>query len=331
MAKKLRWGILGTAMIATGSVIPGIRNSETGEVVGIASRSLEKARNVANQFGIPKAYGSYDELLADSDIDAVYIPLPNHLHMEWTIRAASAGKHVLCEKPAALDADEAQRMVDACKEAGVVFAEAFMYRHHPRYAKMKDIIRSGEIGEVRAIRGVFTYNMEHDRTNIRARKKYGGGGIYDVGVYPITAARMILETEPAAVTTVVQFSPDWDDCDMMTSGLLEFPGSIGLAFECGMWGAPRDTLEIVGATGRIYVPVAFRNDLNHQNFFVITADGMREEHVAPLDTYTLQADNMANAIWGKAPLLYPPEDAIRNMRIVDACYLSGRERKRVTL
>jgi predicted dehydrogenase len=168
MTQKLRWGIMGCAQIATGSVMPAIQESETGVIHAIASRGLTKSSAVAAEFGIEKAYGSYEELLADPDVDAVYIPLPNHLHCEWVIRAAEAGKHVLCEKPVALNSREAEAMVAACRKAGVLLAEAYMYRHHPRIAELQEIIASGEIGELRSIRGTFTYNDATDTSNIRS-------------------------------------------------------------------------------------------------------------------------------------------------------------------
>jgi xylose dehydrogenase (NAD/NADP) len=328
MNRKLRWGVMSTALIATGSVIPGIRASETGEVAAIASRELEKARTKADELGIAKAYGSYEELLGDPDIDAIYIPLPNHLHMEWTIRAAEAGKHVLCEKPLAMNTEEVERMVEACANAGVLLSEAFMYRHHPRYEAIKQLIRSGEIGEVRSILGNFTYNNADDKGNIRYRRDMGGGAIYDVGCYPINAARLILGAEPEAVTVHAQLSPAYDNVDMMAAGLIEFPGKISLTFDCGMWAFFRNSLEIVGSHGRIVVPDAFKGE---QRYFVETSEGRREVNPPDCDTYALQADDMAYAVWGERQLRFTPEDSIRNMRVIDACMKSANERIRVTL
>lgn len=172
---KLRWGIAGCAGIAVKSVIPGIQQSQTSMVSAIASRDIGKAEATAQQLGIAKACGSYEELLADANIDVVYIPLPNHLHCEWTIRAAEAGKHVLCEKPIALDAQEARKMIKACADAGVLLVEAFMYRHHPRYDRIKEIIRSGEIGDIRGIHGAFTFNEAASLENVRFKRSMGGG------------------------------------------------------------------------------------------------------------------------------------------------------------
>lgn len=328
MSQKLRWGIMGCAGIAKGSVIPGIQQSATGEVTAIASRDESKAKETAEKMNIPKAYGSYEALLADNSIDAVYIPLPNHLHMEWTIRAAEAGKHVLCEKPIALNAQEAGKMVDVCDKAGVKLAEAFMYRYHPRYDRIKDIIKSGEIGDIRGIHGTFTFNNAGDRNNVRYKQFMGGGSIYDVGCYPLSAARLILGTEPEAATVQAFLSPEHDYVDMMASGLVEFPGNVGLTFDCAMWAAFRNTLEILGTDGRIEIPEAF---LGKPNFFVITKEGRREEEQPQLNPYSLQADEFADSIMNNKPLRFQPTDAVNNMRVIDACLKSARERIRVTL
>jgi len=326
--RKLRWGILGTANIAERAVIPGIRGSETGEVVAVASRSEDKAKEMADRLGIPKWHGSYEAMLADADIDAVYIPLPNHLHMEWTIKAAEAGKHVLCEKPIALNAEEAQRMVDACEKAGVVLAEAFMYRHHPRYDQIKDLIASGEIGDLRGIHATFTFCNPNDKGNVRFKKAWGGGSIYDVGVYPISAARLILGMEPEAATCRALFSPEHDDVDMMASGLIEFPNDVALTFDCGMWADFRNTVEILGTKGRIEIPFAFVRDPN----YIVYANGERREVEVPdLNTYSLQADNFAAAAFGTGAQKFEPSDAVLNMKVVDACLTSARERRRVEI
>jgi xylose dehydrogenase (NAD/NADP) len=329
--RKLRWGILGCAGIAVRAVMPAIRQSETGEIAAVASRELEKAQSVADQFNISKAYDSYEALLQDRDIDAVYIPLPNHLHREWTIRAAEAGKHILCEKPLALTAAEAEEMAEACAKAGVRLAEAFMYRHHPRMDRMMEIVRSREIGEIRAIRGAFTFNNAGDRKNIRYRNEWGGGSLYDVGCYPLSAARLILGTEPEAVTVHALFSPEHDHVDMMASGLAEFPGGIGLTFDCGMWADFRQTLEIVGSDGRIVIPHAFLTGEDNAGFTVSGRDGERSEQAEGLNSYQLQIDDFARTVWDQQPQRFPPDDAIRNMRLLDACLRSAKERTRVSI
>ena len=328
---KLRWGILGCSSIAIRSAIPGILQSDTGVVTAIASRDLIKAQKTAETCGIQTAYGSYEELLADSQIDAVYIPLPNHLHKEWTIRAAEAGKHVLCEKPCALDAAEAEAMIKACTTAGVQFAEAFMYRHHPRYDRIKAIIKSGEIGEIRGIHSAFTFNNASDHKNVRYHRFMGGGSLYDIGCYPISAARYLLDEEPQAATVHAFFSPEHGDVDMMASGLLEFSGGVALTFDCSMWADFRNPLEVLGTIGRIEVPSAFVTSESTGNFFVITAEGRREEEVLHLNQYSLQADDLAYAAWGQKPLRFETKDAQLNMIVLDACLQSARERIRVII
>ncbi|UJF31908.1 Gfo/Idh/MocA family protein [Paenibacillus hexagrammi] len=329
---KLRWGILGCANIAIRACIPGIQNSETGVVTAIASRNLQKSKETAESLNIPTAYGTYEELLADPNVDAIYIPLPNHLHKEWTIRAAEAGKHVLCEKPASLTAAETEEMVAACEKAGVLFAEAFMYRHHPRYARVKEIIASGEIGEIRGIHAAFTFNNPDDAANVRFVKEMGGGSLYDVGCYPISAARMILGEEPEAVTTHAFFSPQHDNVDMMMSGLVEFSGGVALTFDCGMWADFRNTVEVLGTRGRIEIPSAFITPTEESgSFYVIGADGRREEQVPYLNQYALQADDIAYAAWGKKPMRFEPADAVKNMKVIDACLKSAEERSRIVL
>ncbi|MEK3883549.1 Gfo/Idh/MocA family oxidoreductase [Paenibacillus sp. PL2-23] len=329
---KLQWGIIGYAKIAKRSVIPGIQGSLYNEVAAIASRNLDKAKEAAEAHGIAKAYGSYEELLADEAIDAVYIPLPNHMHKEWAIRAAEAGKHVLCEKPIALNAEEAAEMKEACEKAGVQLLEAFMYRCHPRYETIREVIQSGEIGQLRGIRSAFTFNNAGDAANVRYRKEWGGGSLYDVGCYPINAARLLMGQEPEAVTVQAHFSPEHDDVDMMASGLLEFEGGVSLTFDCGMWAAFRNPLEVLGTEGVIEVPSAFVTpEPGSGNFFVQTKEGRREVEVPHVNAYTLQAEQMRRAILGEEALPYGPQDAIANMKVIDACLKSARERTRVQL
>ncbi|NHN30672.1 Gfo/Idh/MocA family protein [Paenibacillus agricola] len=329
---KLRWGILGCAGIAKRAVIPGIQQSETGVVAAIASRNEENAKKTAEALHIPTAYGSYEALLNDDSIDAIYIPLPNHLHKEWTIKAAEAGKHVLCEKPIALDAEEAAEMVAACAKAGVKLAEAFMHRQHPRYVRIKEIIKSGEIGEIRGMHGAFTFNSSSNLGNVRFDKAMGGGSIYDVGVYPISTARMILGQEPEAATVHAFFSPEHDDVDMMASGILEFSGGVALTFDCGMWAANRNTLEILGTEGRIEVPSAYVTKQNAEDHFFVTVKGERREVEVPYrNQYALQADDFGRSVLEGKALKFEPSDAVLNMRVVDACLKSARDRARVVI
>lgn len=331
-SKKLKWGIMGCAGIAKRAVIPGLQLSGLNEVAAIASRDLDNAKRTAEELNIPTAYGSYEELLADDSIDVIYIPLPNHLHREWTIRAAEAGKHILCEKPLALNEKEAAEMAEACAKAGVLLSEAFMYRYHPRYEMIKDIIASGQIGEVRAIRSAFTFNNAGDKKNVRYRKDWGGGSIYDVGCYPINAARLLLGQEPKAVTVQALFSQEHDDVDMMASGLIEFDNSVSLSFDCGMWAAFRNPLEVLGSEGIIEVPSAYVTPNPGSGNFFVTAKGERKEiEVAHVNAYTEQADHLARAIAGNAAMRFDAMDAIANMRVIDACLESARMHSRITI
>ncbi len=330
--RKLCWGILGSASIAVRSVIPGIQQSSLNEVTALASRTLEKAEQTATELGIPKPYGSYEELLADESIDAVYIPLPNHLHYEWTLRAAEAGKHILCEKPLALNAEQAEEMAAAASKAGVHLAEAFMYRHHPRYVQIRDIIASGEIGDIRGIHSTFTFNSSGSDSNVRFHKDWGGGSLYDIGCYSISAARMILGKEPTAATVIAMFSPKHGDVDMMASGLLEFDDHIGVTFDSGMWAAFRNTLEVLGTEGTIEVPSAYVSPGDERsNFFVNVGDQRREVQVASLNQYSAQADDFARTVLNGDKALYGAEDAVLNMRVLEACLKSAQERQRITL
>jgi len=328
MSSKLRWGILGCAGIATGAVMPGIQLSERGVITAIASRDLVKSQAVAERFGVQAAYGSYEELLADDNVDAVYIPLPNHLHCEWTVRAAEAGKHVLCEKPIALNAEEAERMVQACRKAGVLLAEAFMYRHTSQLAQIRDIAQSGEIGELRVIRSSFSFNNSADSNNIRYRKEWGGGSVYDVGCYPLTAARFITGQQPLAVTAHAFLSPAHNHVDMMASGLVEFEQGMSLLFDCGMWAYDRQGLDILGTEGKIEVPSPF---LSKEPFNVTVRGERRAVTSDDANAYALQADQFAKAVAGEEPQLFEPEDAVINMRIIDACMTSIHEKRRVEL
>lgn len=330
MTQKLRWGIMGCAQIATGSVMPAIQESETGVIQAVASRGLDKSSAVAKEFGVPQAYGSYEELLTDPNVDAVYIPLPNHLHREWAIRAAEAGKHVLCEKPIALNSREAAEMVEACRKAGVHLAEAYMYRHHPRIAEVRQIIASGEIGELRSIRGTFTYNDAEDTSNIRFKSAWGGGSLYDVGCYPLTAARLLFGSEPEAVTVQAIFSPEHDHVDMMASGLVEFPGGVSLIFDCGMWAYNRQLLEVLGTEGRIEIPMPFNARFDDAEFFVYAAGEVRRARATGANPYVRQADNFAAAVFGAEPAV-AADDPVQNMLLLETCLASARQRERISL
>jgi D-xylose 1-dehydrogenase (NADP+, D-xylono-1,5-lactone-forming) len=327
---RLRWGVLGTGGI-TSTVVPAIARSEHCRVDAIASRSLDRARKRARRLGVPNAYGSYGDLLDDPAIDVVYIPLPNFLHREWVLAAVAAGKHVLCEKPMAITADEAQEMVDAADAAGVVLAEAFMYGHHPRYDLLHAVVRSGEIGEVRSITGTFTFDAtdEPDLTVFAGHP--GSGAVYDVGCYPLHAARTLLRAEPVAVTAHAQVSPVHGGADMLTCALVEFPDGVSLLLQCGMWAADEDTLRISGSRGRIEMPSAFFAAPGAEGFTVQVGDERRDVEVPRADHYTLQADRLARAVLFGEPLRYPPGDPVRGAAALEACARSLRTRSRVSV
>ncbi len=328
--RPVRWGVLGTAGI-TETVVPAMSLSEHTEVVAIASRTSDRAEAAARSLAIPKAYASYAELLADPDIEAVYIPLPNFLHLEWVLAAAAAGKHILCEKPMAITATDAQLMVDAARAANVVLVEAFMYGNHPRYDRLHDIVHSGEIGEVRSISGTFTFNAS-DEVDLTAFAGHpGGGALYDVGCYVMHAARQLLGTEPVAVTANAQVSTDHGGIDMMTSALVEFPGDISLLLKCGMWAADEDTLSIHGSVGRIEVPSAFFGVPGKAGFSVMVDDTIRYESVPPVDHYTLQADTVSRAVQSGSPLRYDRQDPVRGAAALEACVQSFQTHERVEI
>lgn len=246
------------------------------------------------------------------------------------IRAAGAGKHVLCEKPIALNSREAAEMVEACRKAGVHLAEAYMYRHHPRIAELQEIIASGGIGELRSIRGTFTYNDAEDTTNIRFKSAWGGGSLYDIGCYPLTAARLLFGAEPEAVTVQAMFSPEHDNVDMMASGLVEFPGGRGLIFDCGMWAYNRQLLEVLGTEGRIEVPMPFNARFDDAEFFVYGSGEPRRVEAFGANPYVQQADHFATAVFTGKPWI-AAEDPVLNMRLIESCLESARRRERISM
>ena len=324
----LRWGVLGTAGI-NHVVVPAIAAAGGCEVVAIASRTPERARREADALGIPHAHGSYEELLADPEVDAIYLSLPNFLHRDWVLAAVAAGKHVLCEKPMAITAADAQQMIDAARTAGVLLAEAFMYEHHPRYDLLHAIVRAGEIGEVRGIVGTFTFDAS-DETDLTAFAGHAGSGaVYDVGCYVVHAARRLLGTEPLAVTASAQVSVPHGDIDMMTSALVEFPGGVSLLMQCGMWTADEDSLRILGSSGRIDVPSAFFCADGHDGVVVHTGAGVRMEAAPDATHYALQAERFAAAVLHGSPLRYPDDDPVLGAAVLEALTRSWQNHERV--
>ena len=241
--KKIRWGVISSAKIGTEKVIPAMQQSETGEIMALASRNEETSKRVCENLGIPKAYGSYEELLADPEIDAIYNPLPNHLHVPWTIKAAKSGKHVLCEKPIALNADEASQLLEVQKDTGVLIVEAFMVRDNPQWHWVQEQVKCGEIGELRAIQSAFSY-MNRDPQNIRNMPDIGGGGIYDIGCYPVFISRMVFGEEPLEVSALIEKDPDFQT-DRLASGMMKFPSGQS-SFICSTQLVPYQRVQIFG-------------------------------------------------------------------------------------
>ncbi|WP_226086075.1 Gfo/Idh/MocA family protein [Mesobacillus sp. S13] len=328
--KKIKWGILSNANIAQTQVIPAIQRSALSEVEAIASSS-GKAAEVAAKLNIPRVYDTYEELLQDPKIDAVYIPLPNSLHHKWVLEAAKDGKHILCEKPAALTAQEMIEMERYCKEQHVLFMEAFMYQFHPQHVRVKEIIASGEIGEVKLMRSSFSYYMEDRETNIRMDKSLGGGSIYDVGSYCIHSMRNILGAEPVKVKAHGKLDPE-TGVDVSAVAYLEFERGIQGVFDCSFEASFRQEYEIVGTRGRIQVPRAFRPDVNGGNGLVtVETNGQQRTEKVEGDIYLLEVDHLSEAILEKKSLIYPAEETIANMRVIDACYSSLEKKEEVTI
>ncbi len=328
MSGKLAWGVLSTARIGTEKVIPAMQRSALCRIEAIASRDRAAAERAAAQLGIARAYGSYEDLLADPAIAAIYNPLPNHLHVKWTLRALAAGKHVLCEKPIALSAEEAAQLIAARDRSGRLVAEAFMVRHSPQWQRAREAARSGVIGEVRAIQTLFSYFLR-DPANVRNRADIGGGGLYDIGCYAIATARYVFGAEPLRVAALMERDPDMG-IDRLTSALMEFPGARHLTFSCSTQASPHQRVTILGTTGRIEILVPF-NAPNDRPCRIVIDDGSdlfgggaRVEDFPVADQYGLQGDAFVRAVRGEAAWEFPIEDAIANMRVIDATFHAAK-------
>lgn len=319
--RKVGWGVLSTAQIGVGKVVPGMLGCELAEVVAIASRDASVADAEARRLGIERSHGSYEALLGDPAVEAVYIPLPNHLHAEWTLRAAQAGKHVLCEKPLAMNADEAARIVKGCREAGVLLMEAFMYRLHPQWVRVRELVDSGRLGEVTAVQTFFSYrNLEAD--NIRNIAAYGGGALMDIGCYAIHVSRMLFGAEPDRVDAVIRRDPAFGT-DAITSAVLDFGGRHA-TFTVSTQLESDQRVHIAGTEGRLVVEIPFNIPPDRPTRLLSTAGGdppvapnTEVIEVAPADQYAVQADTFSRAVLGEAPLPVQPEDAVANMQVID--------------
>src|SRR3954452_22078916 len=324
---NLRWGILSTADIGRRKVIPGILKADRCEVVAIGSRDADQARQVADELGIPAAHGSYEALLADPNVDIVYIPLPNLLHAEWTIAAARAGKHILCEKPLAMNAADAQSMLDVCASEGVRLMEAFMYRLHPTWEEVRRLVRGGRIGRLTAVQSWFSYSND-DPANIRNQLAAAGGALYDIGCYTINLSRMLFEAEPVGVSASVVREPA-TGVDVLTSAILAFESGTA-TFTVSTRVETDQRVHIYGTEGRISIEIPFNIPPDRPTRVFVTAGG--EPPVAPdtetisfetADPYTVQAERFAAAILDGLPTPTPPEDAVANMRVIDRVFAAG--------
>jgi predicted dehydrogenase len=328
MSEKVRWGILGAAKIATQKVIPAMQRGAHSEMVGIASRDLDKARKAAADLKIPKAYGSYEELLADPEIEVVYNPLPNHLHVPWSIRAAEAGKHVLCEKPIALTVAECRTLIAARDRTGVKIGEAFMVRTHPQWLRAREIVRSGQIGDFRAMQCAFSY-FNRDPANIRNVEKWGGGALMDIGCYPIQISRFVFGQEPLRVVGKVERDPEFAT-DRLISAILDFPSG-QCVFTCSTQLVPYQRVQLFGTRGRVEVEIPFNAPPDRPcRIFVdngadVFGSGIKTEELPTCDQYTIQGDLFSLAVRQGGEVPTPLEDSIGNMQVIEALFRSARE------
>ena len=326
MPKKVRWGILSTAKIAVKKVIPAMQKGDRCEVIAIASRDRHRAEEIAQELDIAKAYGSYEELLADPEVEAIYNPLPNHLHIPWSIKAAEAGKHVLCEKPLAMTKAEALTLLATQKQTGVKIGEAFMVRTHPQWLRARELITSGRIGDLRSVVGFFSY-FNRDPANIRNVPAYGGGALMDIGCYPITASRFAFAEEPTRVVGLVARDPDMH-VDRLVSAILDFPSGHA-TFTCSTQLVPYQRLHFLGTQGRIEIEIPFNapNDRPCRIFIDGRRRYRRQEAVTEIidtcDQYTIQGDAFSRAIREDSDVPVSVSDGVNNMAVIEAIFRSA--------
>lgn len=324
--KKVKWGVLSTARIAVNKVIPAMQRGDWSEVEAICSRDGQKAESLARKLQIPKAYWSYDEMLADPEVEAVYNPLPNHLHVPWSIKAAEAGKHVLCEKPLGLNVADAKALLEARDRTGVKIGEAFMVRTHPQWLRTRELIQSGRIGELRSIMGAFSY-FNRDPANVRHVLDWGGGGLLDIGCYPINTSRFMFGAEPTRVLGLLERDPDFKT-DRLASVILDFPAGQSI-FTCSTQLVYYQRMQFLGTKGRIEIEIPF-NAPNDRPCRIFVDDGrdvfgggVQIESLPVCDQYTIQGDIFSRAIRGDGDVPVPLEDAVRNMAVIDAVFRSA--------
>ncbi len=315
--KKIRWGVLGVAKIATAKVIPAMQRAEHVEIAAIASRDIEKARAAAGQLGIPQAYGSYEELIQDPSIDAIYNPLPNHLHVPWSIRAAEAGKHVLCEKPIGLSVAETRDLIATRDKSHVKIGEAFMARTHPQWLRAEELVRSGKIGDLRVVSGYFSY-FNRDPKNVRNIAEIGGGGIMDIGCYPITLSRMIFAAEPLRVHAFLDRDPEFKT-DRLASVILEYQQGHA-SFTCSTQLVPYQRMHIFGTTGHIEIEIPFNAPPDKPTRILVNG---HVEEFPVCDQYTIQGELFSRAILDNTEVPVPLEDALKNITVIEAIFRSA--------
>ncbi len=328
--QKVRWGVLSTAKIAREKVIPAMQASAFCDIAAIASRNIDEARAVANKLNIAKAYGSYEDLLNDREIDAVYIPLPNQLHVPWAIKAIDANKHVLCEKPIALSGDQAKQLLAVARQKPhLKVMEAFMYRFHPQWVYAKKMVTEGAIGELKTIQSIFSYYND-DPGNIRNQKEAGGGGLMDIGCYSISLSRFLYGKEPNRVFGKVEFDPAFG-VDQIASGILDFTTGTS-TFTCSTQLTPYQRVNILGTTAGIEIEIPFNAPVDvATRAWVHTKSGISEVRFDISNQYTLQGDLFSKAVLTNTDLPAPLEDAIGNMKVIDAIFESSHQEKWIQL
>ncbi len=321
--RKVNWGVISTAKIGTANVIPAMQSGEYCNITAISSLDINKAKTAAAELNIPKAYGSYEELIADPEIEAVYNPLPNHLHVPYTIKALKAGKHVLCEKPISMDTKEAELLISETKKyPKLKVMEAFMYKFHPRTQKIKELVDSGAIGELRTIQSHFSYS-NLDPNNIRNKADIGGGGLMDIGCYCISYPRFLFNDEPISAVGSVEFDPVMK-IDRITSGMLEFKEGTA-TFTCSTQLFPYQSATIFGTKGKIEVELPFNAPSDKETkISLYTNDKVETYTIDIYNQYTLQGDEFSKAIINDTKVPYPIEDALNNMKVIDAIFKSKK-------
>lgn len=334
MERMIRWGVLSTANIASKQVLPAIVDASKAELVAIGSANIEKREAIASAFRIPNQYDSYEGVLADPDVEAVYIPLPNSLHKKWVIKAAEAGKHILVEKPIALSIQDAEEMFEACEKHGVLLMEAFMYQFHPEHAFVKALIQSGELGDIQLMRSAFTFNIgENADNNIRMNPELGGGSIFDVGCYCLHSIRYLLDTEPKEIYVQGHIHPE-HGVDMSAQGVLKLENGVQAMFDCGFTSTDREKYEIIGSKGSVEVTSAYRPDKQpggEAEILIKVAGKPVKSKKLSGNPYILEVEHLSSCILKGHQPSYTPEQSIKNLKTILAAYASLKSQEPIEL